>query len=135
MIDITPFEQYQNDLLRTIERLDNIFIEAIYEIAARELRLAKKDTPVGKYPPGSGKVGGTLRRGWHISEIQRTEGGYQIEVFNNVEYAPYLEFGHRTRDGRKWKQGYFMLTIAENKVRSVMDKIIERKIQEVFRNL
>lgn len=135
MMDITTFEQYQNELLRTLQRLDDVFIEAIYEIAARELRLAKKDTPVGKYPPRSGKVGGTLRRGWHISEIQRTEGGYQIKVFNNVEYAPYVEFGHRTKSGRKWVPGRFMMTISENKIRSVMDEIIKRKLQEVFRNL
>ena len=34
------------------------------ELAARLLAKVIKRTPVGDYPEGSGKTGGTLRRGW-----------------------------------------------------------------------
>ena len=42
----------------------NDFGACAKELAARLLRKAIKRTPAGQYPPGSGKVGGTLRRGW-----------------------------------------------------------------------
>ena len=34
------------------------------ELAARLLATVIKNTPTGEYPKGSGKVGGTLKRGW-----------------------------------------------------------------------
>ena len=38
--------------------------ECARELAARLLAKVIKRTPVGEYPKGSGKKGGTLRRGW-----------------------------------------------------------------------
>ena len=40
------------------------------ELAARLLAKVIKRTPVGVYPSGSGKVGGTLRRGWTAGKSQ-----------------------------------------------------------------
>ena len=53
-------------LLRQFEKLDvdKLCRDASKELAARLLALVIPKTPVGQYPKGSGKVGGTLRRGW-----------------------------------------------------------------------
>lgn len=134
-IDVSGFISYRNQLQSLTDKIDDIFIQALYEIAQRELRIAKKNTPVGDYPEGSGKVGGTLRRGWAITDITKTEDGYLIKVKNDVDYASYVEFGHRTRDHAKWVDGYFMMTIAESKVKAKIDEIVERHIQEAFKNL
>jgi hypothetical protein len=45
--------------------------------------------PIGKYPNGSGKVGGTLRRGHH-SDLSNPK---EKMVKNNTEYWPYVVFG------------------------------------------
>ena len=128
----------------------NDFIESCAEeLAARLLAKVIKRTPVGQYPASTGKKGGTLRRGWTCG---KTQGGkayadslrvnhygntYVIEVVNPVEYASYVEFGHRTRNHEGWVEGKFMLTISEQEVQGDAAKILEnklkRKLGEVFR--
>ncbi len=116
------------------------FIEACAkELAARLLTKVIKRTPVGVYD--NGKVGGTLRRGWTAEKQQdvsayvkslnivRNGGAYTIEIINPVEYAPYVEFGHRTRSGG-WVEGRFMLTISEQEIREAAPKILEKKLQK-----
>ena len=128
----------------------NDFIESCAkELAARLLAKVIKRTPVGQYPARTGKKGGTRRRGWTGG---KTQGGkayadslrvnhygntYVIEVVNPVEYASYVEFGHRTRNHEGWVEGKFMLTISEQEVQGDAAKILEnklkRKLGEVFR--
>lgn len=128
----------------------NDFIESCAkELAARLLAKVIKRTPVGQYPASTGKKGGTLRRGWTGG---KTQGGkayadslrvnhygntYVIEVVNPVEYASYVEFGHRTRGHEGWVEGKFMLTISEQEVQGDAAKILEnklkRKLGEVFK--
>lgn len=131
--DFRDWQQLRNNLQVTEERL-NLFIESLAkEIAARLLRKAKKRTPVRKpedCPPGV--KGGTLRRGWTVGEIQKIGDKYQIEIENPTEYASYVEFGHRTRGGKGWVKGKFMLTISEQEIESAAPKIIENKIKKML---
>ena len=121
------------------------FIEACAkELAARLLAKVIKRTPVGIYPAGTGKVGGTLRRGWtggknqnatnyaqsltvdHIGDV------YKIEIINPVDYASYVEFGHRTRNHKGWVEGKFMLTISEQEIQTLAPKVLENKIRKLL---
>ena len=82
------------------------------ELAARLLSKVIKRTPVGQYPEGSGKTGGTLRRGWTAGQnsnaqsfaksmnVNKVGNDYVIEIINPVEYASYVEYGHRQQVGR-----------------------------------
>lgn len=100
------------------------------ELAARLLARVKKSdrTPVGQYPPESGKIGGTLRRGWKTGEIEKIGDTYRIEVFNPVEYASYVEYGHRTRNHKDWIHGKFMMTLSANEIERATPEILEKKI-------
>ena len=60
----------------------------------------------------SSKMGGTLRRGWTVGTVIKSGKQYNIEVINSVEYASYVEFGHRTRNHKGWVPGQYMLTIS-----------------------
>lgn len=134
------------DLQKRLEQLQKSdrkrFIEATAkELAARLLAKVIKRTPVGVYPAESGKVGGTLRRGWTAGKDQNAtayakslpvyQNGdvYTIVIKNPVHYAPYVEFGHRTRGGGGWVEGRFMLTKSEMEIEGQAPKIIERKLQ------
>ena len=114
----------------------------------------------------SGYVGGTLRRGW-VSKtegeaksgkgstisaeqqkeyigglaISRTGNEYQITIENPVEYAPYVEYGHRQTPGRyvpalgkslkrAFAPGLNMLTISEAELEAQAPKLIEARIQK-----
>ncbi len=121
----------------------NDFIESCAkELAARLLAKVIKRTPVGQYPASTGKKGGTLRRGWTGG---KTQGGkayadslrvnhygntYVIEVVNPVEYASYVEFGHRTSNHKGWVNGRFMLTISEQEIQNAAPAIIEKKLMK-----
>lgn len=126
--------------------MDTLCIDCSKALAARLLALVIPKTPVGKYPKGSGKKGGTLRRGWgakngkageaYASSLPVTKAGntYTIEIVNPIEYASYVEFGHRTVNGG-WVEGRYMLTISEEKLKqiapSVLEKMILQKLREV----
>lgn len=100
-----------------------------------------------------GYIGGTLRRGWtggtntnaasfaNTLPIYKNGDSYTIIVQNPVEYASYVEFGHRQTPGRyvpainkklksSWVPGKFMLTISEKKLESIAPKVLEREIKK-----
>lgn len=135
----------------------DLFLEACAkELAARLLAKVIKRTPVGKYDkpvkftssegkevsfqPHTGKKGGTLRRGWTAQKNQSASTYVQnlnvnhfgdtfvIEIVNPVEYAPYVEFGHRTKNHKGWVRGKFMLTISEQELQTVAPAILQRKL-------
>ena len=124
--------------------------ECAKELAARLLALVIPRTPVGVYPKSTGKKGGTLRRGWTSNtheeaasggsgnakayadslEIKHNGNTLVIEIVNPVEYASYVEFGHRTANHSGWVQGRFMLTISEQEIQQIAPKVLEAKIKK-----
>lgn len=115
--------------------LDAFCRECASEIAQRLLRKTKKRTPVGQYPKGSGKMGGTLRRNWKVGEIKKVGSQYVVEVFNPTHYAPYVEYGHRTRGGKGWVEGRFMLSISVKEVQNIATPLIEKKLAEKLKGV
>lgn len=137
------------DLKRKLEILEKQKAEEFMEACAKELAarlLVKviKRTPVGQYPSGSGKVGGTLRRGWTAGknqnaisyaqslQIQHVGDVYKIVITNPVDYASYVEFGHRTRNHKGWIEGKFMLTISEQEIQTIAPRVLENKIKKLL---
>lgn len=147
-MDIRGLKEFQGQLNKLQD--PDVFVEmCAKELAARLLRKVIKRTPVGEYPEGSGKKGGTLRRGWTSqkgmgSEGMKTNGAtqfvdtlkvnhygdtYVIEIVNPVEYASYVEFGHRTANHSGWVKGRFMMTISEQELQTIAPKVLENKIK------
>lgn len=148
--DISQLVKLRDDLERFAKNDAQEFTEACAkELAARLLARVIKRTPVGDYPASSGKKGGTLRRGWTGGKsqsakayvdtltIQHHDGVYTIEIINPVEYAPYVEFGHRTPNHKGWVKGVFMLTISEQEINEMADRVVQKKLEkrlkEVFK--
>lgn len=124
------------ELQKKLQKLQNpdAFVESCAkELTARLLALVTKRTPVGQYPPSSGKVGGTLRRGWTVGEIRKEGNVYKIDIINPVEYASYVEFGHRTSNHQGWVKGQFMMTISEQELQKIAPKVLEKRIMDYLR--
>lgn len=118
---------------------DKFCEQAAKELAARLLAKVIKRTPVDD---------GVLRRGWTAVSHAEAQGGgssnvkayaeslivtkvgttYEIEVINPVNYAAYVEFGHRTANHAGWVNGRFMLTISEQELDAQAPKILEKKL-------
>lgn len=121
------------ELQKRIQQMQKYDIDAFVkaatnEIAQRLFAKVVKRTPVGQYPAGSGKVGGTLRRGWSMTQVEQVADGYEVRVINPVFYASYVNYGHRTRGGRGWVEGKFFLEKSEIEIENELPKLIERKL-------
>ncbi len=144
------------------EAIDGFLEDCAKELAARLLRKVVKRTPVGDYSGENyeckasegdkrehqgnkqkGKKGGTLRRGWTNGQgyskdyanslpVRHEGDKFIIEIVNPVEYASYVEFGHRTnkKDGYGWAAGHFMMTISEKELKDMAPKILENKLKK-----
>lgn len=136
--------------------LDKFCRDMSRELAARLLSLVIPATPVGKYKKNSGKKGGTLRRGWTAKTQAEAMAGsgntckevgaftkdlhiskqgtvYTIEIVNPVDYASYVEFGHRTPSGKGWVNGKYFLTLSEQDLERLAPGVIERKLEAKLR--
>lgn len=143
-MNIRELKEFQEKL----NKLQNpdVFVElCAKELAARLLTKVIKRTPVGQYSKGSGKTGGTLRRGWtgqkrasaqNYAEslpVHHFGDTYVIEIINPVEYASYVEYGHRTANHKGWVKGQFMMTISEQELETIAPKVLEAKIMKYLK--
>ena len=149
--------QKQLEELEKGKARDKFFEDCAKEMAARLLSLVKPKTPVGVYDDPSRK-GGTLRRGWtggkntdaeafaRSLKVEKSGKTYTITVENNVEYAPYVEYGHRQTPGRyvpaigkRLKEGYVsgkhMLEISEQELEALAPKILQDKLEKFLKGV
>lgn len=140
---------------------------AAHRMAGELLADVIPNTPTGVYPSSSGKKGGTLKRGWvakshkaaarnpgtptkaeqdeYANKLPVRHKGmtYETTVTNPVEYASYVEFGHRTRrrkslvdahgnaqKRRGWVPGQYMMQDAAERVKSREYKILNSLLDE-----
>lgn len=128
------------------------YSKEIQVVAKKDSKHHKKgDTYTKKINP-SGKMGGTLRRGWTSQTHEKAASGsgkgenakayadsltihhygntLVIEIINPVEYASYVEYGHRTANHKGWILGRFMLTTSEQEIQNLAPKVLESKIKK-----
>lgn len=165
-VNFDDIKRFRDNLEKNFNRAEvDKFIESCAkELAARLLAKVVKRTPVGNYSGDSytcaggqahkgskisGKVGGTLRRGWtggksggatayaQSLKVNRFGDTFVIEIINPVEYATYVEFGHRTRNHKGWVEGHFMLSISEGEIKrdapKILEKKLKKKLEDVFK--
>ncbi len=144
--DVKGLQEFQ-DKLKKLDDPGALLEACAKELAARLLAKVIKRTPVGQYPSGSGKKGGTLRRGWTGTKqgtassyadsltVQHVGHDYVIDIINPVEYASYVEYGHRTPSHKGWVKGRFMMTISENELQQIAPKVLEKKILNYMQGL
>ena len=134
-------------------------------IAKRDSKKHKKGEKYIKKVKSTEKNGGTLRRGWisktqdetesrngspqkdeildyvHGLKVIRSNEMIKIEIVNPVEYASYVEFGHRQTPGRyvpaigkclksAWTPGKFMMTISEQELSEIAPNVLKKKIEK-----
>ena len=97
-----------DDFLKNIDNIQNNFNEDLENLIKKYgvylFTNTKKRTPVGQY--NDGRTGGTLRRSW---QLKYKKGDLSIRLYNNTEYGIYVEYGHRTRGGKSYVEGVYML--------------------------
>ncbi|MGG3278866.1 HK97 gp10 family phage protein [Paenibacillus solani] len=108
---------------RVIERFIHEFL---LEMAYRGEGKIKKRTPVDS---------GELRRNWRVGSIERQGDSFVVEIFNNTEYASYVENGHRNREKTDWVEGRFMMAISMKQLEKELPVYLERRQGELLKQI
>ena len=103
---------FQGDLQKLIEKHGGIL-----------LRNTKMKTPVGQY--NDGRVGGTLRRSWELEK-----GDLYVKLMNRTSYGIFVEFGHRTRGGKSYVEGVYMLKTSFEKTEKDFTNDLEKLLKQ-----
>ena len=89
-------------------------------ISSKLIAKVKLKTPVDS---------GLLRRSWQPKKINNLER----LVFNNVKYASHVNYGHRTRGGKSFVDGVYMLEKSVKEIESELDKEFSIMIDNLFK--
>ena len=74
------------------QEMDKFYTELLDEMMKGLLKNVIHQTPPGP--------SGHLHRNWFVTKAKRSGKHYRAEIYNNIEYAPYVENGHRQEVGR-----------------------------------
>jgi|SRR3712207_5012002 len=118
--DYSGFKDMANRFNKALdERVIEKWIEEfLIEMAFRAERKIKKRTPVDS---------GYLRENWQVGDVEKQGDEYVVEIFNNCNYASYVEYGHRTKNHKGWVEGRFMATISMQEIERQLPKFLEKK--------
>lgn len=131
------YTQFKRLALNTKKAMDSGIIDKfvegfLLEMAYRAERKIKKRTPVGE----DTDTRGTLRRNWKVGKVVKKGDSYEIEIYNDTEYAMYVEFGHRTgKDLTRWVEGKFMMTISMQEIEREWPKYLEKRQLELLNKI
>ena len=113
-----------NRFIRTLNNATNNFDEEaskrLNNISQKLVAKVKLKTPVST---------GVLRRSWR----SKKDGDLARIVYNNVKYGPHVEYGHRTRGGKSFVDGRYMLTKSVKEIESDMEKEFSIMIDNLWK--
>ncbi len=115
LVSITSMQKEFNEFLKKF----------LLEMAERILAKVKQK---GRTPVDTGE----LRRSWELGEVQGEGQNISVEILNGMEYATYVEYGHRiVVNGSEvgWCEGRFMLKISIDEVRKQMPLRYEKEFK------
>ena len=92
------FDEYAKKLQKLQVDTPKIFKKVAKKTAIKFVNYAKKRTADEALVDT-----GAYRDHWDAETIEPTPGTYGILAINSMEYASYLEMGHRLKNGKRWK--------------------------------
>lgn len=106
-LDFGGMSQLQQQMQRLESDFDQFLRQFLLKQALDALARTKDNTPVDT---------GLLRASWTIGEVQRVGNSLVVAISNPTEHASFVEYGHMTRDRKRWIEGKFMCTLAIDEV-------------------
>lgn len=150
--DYSEFEKFAKNLQKGLgkDAVGEFIRDFLLEMAMRALRKIKKRTPVAT---------GKLREKWSVGKVVKSGSNYEVEIFNNIEYASFVEYGFRShfvpgrwegnefvydrsantgmyvgpKDG--WVEGRFMMTISMKEIEREFPIYLGRRVTALMMDL
>lgn len=127
--DYSQLEKLAQNVKKAVSNdvFDNFIKDFLLEMAYRADQKIKMRTPVDT---------GDLRRRWVVGEVQKVEGAYVVEISNNLDYASFVEYGHRAgKDRTGWVEGRFMATISIKEIEREFPKYLEQRFMQMLEKI
>jgi len=138
-VDMRALEELQNRLGEAImtEQIKILAENILLEIGNRLMAATKEKTPVDT---------GELRRNWFLSDLKWDGDNLELELYNNVEYAAHVEYGHAQEVGRfvpalgkrlvvPLVPGFFMMTRSEKELEQIVPELVKQRVENYLREV
>lgn len=120
--------QLKQQVIELNKRAHSIHMKVAKRIAQLAIRKVKKMTPVDK---------GDLRNNWKYHIVKRGDD-FIILIYNQVEYASFVELGHRIVVAGKtvgWVEGKFMLKLTKGEMERIAPNMWKEEVEREMRGL
>lgn len=99
-------DEMEKQLAKTIDQTYPQEFKQLVQELALDLQTAVKEKTPFKDSTGH------LRTEWKCGKVKKVGNEYVVEVYNNVEYAAHVEFGHRKKGGKGFVKGSHMMELS-----------------------
>jgi len=117
--DFSQLERFFQNFNNAYNDFDTFLKDFLLEQGLRVIAKTKPRTPVDT---------GALRNMWMVGEVKVAGQDLEVELINSMEYASFVEYGHRLVNGA-WQDGRFMLTISMDEIRAAMPARFEKALK------
>ncbi|MFJ3386324.1 MULTISPECIES: HK97 gp10 family phage protein [unclassified Lysinibacillus] len=118
----------KENLIELSKASHRVQLKVAQRIAQLAIRKVKKMTPVDN---------GDLRNNWK-SDVIKQGDNYIIVIYNQLEYASFVEKGHRIVIAGKtvgWVEGRFMLKLTEDEMQRIAPNMWEIEIAKEMKRI
>ena len=108
-----------DNFLKDINNIQNNFQGDLQKLVEKHGGILLRNTKL-KSPVDTGQ----LRRSWQLEK-----GDLYVKIFSSCEYVKHVEYGHRTRGGKSYVEGVYMLKTSFEKT----EKDFENDLEKLFK--
>ena len=108
-----------DNFLKNINNIQNNFQGDLQKLVEKHGGILLRNTKM-KSPVDTGQ----LRRSWQLEK-----GDLYVKIFSSCEYVKHVEYGHRTRGGKSYVEGVYMLKTSFEKT----EKDFENDLEKLFK--
>ena len=109
-----------DNFLKDINNIQNNFQGDLQKLVEKHGGILLRNTKL-KSPVDTGQ----LRRSWELEK-----GDLYVRIFSNCEYNIYVEYGHRTRGGKSYVEGVYMLKTSFEKTEKDFTNDLEKLLKK-----
>ena len=104
------------DIIGMLDDMESDFVKELQRLVEKHggklWKNTKKKSPVDT---------GQLRRSWQLEK-----GDLYVKIFSSCEYVKHVEYGHRTRGGKSYVEGVYMLKTSFEKTKKDFENDLEK---------
>ena len=120
-------KQFRKELSAMLDDIRDIDIKCLNRAVNEGAKVAKDNTNV---------VSSFMRKSWRSAPAVKSKGGGVTKsLVNSMDYAEFVNYGHRLVNGAGetvgWVKGQFMLEKAINKVDKTLEKELKKEVERV----